>query len=98
MMDYSSLLTILAMAMVTYLTRIGGYLLMRDRTLGPRATAALDAVPAAILTAVIAPSVLAAGPAEAVAGLITAVAAFRLPLLATIAVGVGSLVILRAML
>jgi uncharacterized membrane protein len=98
MMDYSSLLAILGMATVTYLTRIGGYLLMRDRTLGPRATAALDAVPAAILTAVIAPSVLAAGPAEAVAGLITAVAAFRLPLLATIAVGVGSLVILRAVL
>jgi uncharacterized membrane protein len=98
MMDYSSLLTILGMATVTYLTRIGGYLLMRDRTLGPRATAALDAMPAAILTAVIAPSVLAAGPAEAVAGLITAVAAFRLPLLGTIAVGVGSVVILRAVL
>jgi uncharacterized membrane protein len=98
MMDYSSLLTILGMATATYLTRIGGYLLMRDRTLGPRATAALDAVPAAILTAVIAPSVLAAGPAEAVAGLITAVVAFRLPLLATIAVGVGSVVILRAVL
>jgi uncharacterized membrane protein len=98
MMDYSSLLTILGMATVTYLTRIGGYLLMRDRTLGPRATAALDAVPAAILTAVIAPSVLAASPAEAVAGLLTALAAFRLPLLGTIAVGVGSVVILRAVL
>jgi uncharacterized membrane protein len=33
-----------------------------------------------------------------VAGLITAVAAFRLPLLGTIAVGVGSVVILRAVL
>jgi uncharacterized membrane protein len=94
-MDHWSLLTISGMALVTYLTRIGGDLLMRNKTLGPRATAALDAVPAAILTAVIAPSVLAAGAAEALAGLITAIAAFRLPLLATIAVGVGSLVILR---
>ena len=97
-MDYWSLLTILGMAVVTYLTRIGGDLLMRNKTLGARATAALDAVPAAILTAVIAPSVLAAGPAEALAGLITAVAAFRLPLLATIVLGVGSLVVLRAVM
>jgi len=97
-MDYWSLATISGMALVTYLTRIGGDLLMRNKTLGSRATAALDAVPAAVLTAVIAPTVLAAGAAEALAGLVTVAAAFRLPLLATIAVGVGSLVILRAVL
>lgn len=51
-MDYWSLATIAGMALVTYLTRIGGDLLMRNKTLGPRATAALDAVPAAVLTAV----------------------------------------------
>jgi uncharacterized membrane protein len=96
--DATSLFTILGVGVGTYLTRIGGDLLMRNRTLGPRTTAALDAVPAAVLTAVIAPSVFAAGPAEAVAGLITALAAFRLPLLATIAVGVGSVVVLRALL
>jgi len=97
-MEATSLFTILAMGLVTYLTRIAGYLLMRNRTLGPRMTAALDSVPAAVLTAVIAPSVLAAGSADALAGLITAVAAFRLPLLATIAIGVASVVILRALL
>ena len=97
-MEFWSLLAITGMAFVTYLTRIGGDLLMRNKTLGPRATAALDAVPAAVLTAVIAPTVLAAGMAEALAGLITAIAAFRLPLLATIIIGVGSLVILRAVL
>lgn len=97
-MEFWSLLAIAGMACVTYLTRIGGDLLMRNKTLGPRATAALDAVPAAVLTAVIAPTVLAAGMAEALAGLITAIAAFRLPLLATIVIGVGSLVMLRAVL
>ena len=97
-MDYWSLAAISGMALVTYLTRIGGDLLMRNKTLGLRATAALDAVPAAVLTAVIAPTVLAAGAAEALAGLVTVAAAFRLPLLATIAVGVASLVILRAVL
>jgi uncharacterized membrane protein len=97
-MDMLTVLTILGMGLATYLTRIGGDLLMRNRTLGPRMTAALNAVPPAVLTAIIAPSVLSAGLAESIAGLITAVAAFRLPLLLTIAVGVSSLVLLRAAL
>jgi uncharacterized membrane protein len=86
------------MGVVTFITRIGGDLLMRNRTLGPRMTAALNAVPPAVLTAVIAPSVLSAGPAEAIAGVITLIAAFRLPLLATIVVGVASLVLIRSLL
>jgi uncharacterized membrane protein len=96
--DLLSLVTILGMGLVTYLTRIGGDLLMRNRTLGPRMTAALNAVPPAVLTAVIAPSVLSAGLAEAIAGVVTLAAAFRLPLLLTIMVGVASLVLVRAMI
>jgi uncharacterized membrane protein len=97
-MEMTSVLTILGMGFVTYLTRIGGDVLMRNRELGPRMTAALNAVPPAILTAVIAPSVLAAGPADAIAGLVTLIAAFRLPLLATIAVGIASVIVLRAVM
>jgi len=97
-MDMASLLTILAMAVVTYLTRISGYLVMRERHLGPRMTAALNAVPPAVLTAIIAPAVLSAGAAEAIAGALTAIAAFRLPLLLAVFVGVASLVVLRSML
>ena len=97
-MDMTTVLTILGMGLVTYLTRIGGDVLMRNRELGPRMTAALNAVPPAILTAVIAPSVLAAGLAEAIAGLITVLAAFRLPLFATILIGVGSVIVLRALI
>jgi uncharacterized membrane protein len=97
-MDMTTVLTILGMGFVTYLTRIGGDLMMRNRELGPRMTSALNAVPPAILTAVIAPSVLAAGPAEAIAGLITVAAAFRLPLLVTILVGVASVVVLRGLM
>jgi uncharacterized membrane protein len=94
-MDATTFLTIFGMATATYLTRIGGDLLMRNCTLGPRMTAALNAVPPAVLTAVIAPSVLAAGLPEAIAGAVTAAAAFRLPLLLTILIGVGSLAVLR---
>jgi uncharacterized membrane protein len=97
-MDPLSLLTILGMGVVTYITRIGGDLLMRNRTLGPRMTAALNAVPPAVLMAVIAPSVLSAGLAEAIAGVITLIAAFRLPLLATMMVGVGAVVLARSLL
>jgi uncharacterized membrane protein len=97
-MEPAALFTILAMGAVTYLTRIGGDLLMRGRTLNPRMTAALNAVPPAVLTAVIAPSVLTAGPAEAIAGAITLAAAFRLPLLATVAVGLSTVVLLRSIL
>lgn len=93
-----ALFTILAMAGVTYLTRIGGDLLMRGRVLSPRMTAALNAVPPAVLTAVIAPSVLTAGLAEAIAGAVTLAAAFRLPLLVTVAVGLGVVVLLRSLL
>jgi uncharacterized membrane protein len=95
--DMTTVLTILGMGFVTYLTRIGGDLLMRNRELGPRMTAAMNAVPPAVLTAVIAPSVLGAGPAEAIAGLATAFAAFRLPLMGAILVGVASIVMLRAL-
>jgi uncharacterized membrane protein len=94
----TTVLTILGMGFVTYLTRIGGDLLMRNRELGPRMTAAMNAVPPAILTAVIAPSVLADGAADAIAGLVTVFAAFRLPLMGTILIGVASVVVLRSLL
>ena len=60
-----------------------------------RAKADFDAIPPAVLVAVIAPTALTTGWAEAIAAGITAVAAFRLPLLGTIAVGVISVVVLR---
>jgi len=45
---------------------------------------------------VIPPAGLTGGPAEASAGLITILAAFRLPLLGTVLVGVAAIVVLRA--
>ena len=94
-LDPMTLLTILGMALVTYATRIAGPLFLHGRQFGPRVTLALDALPPAVLIAVIAPSVIAAGPAEAIAGAITALAALRLPFLAVIALGTASVVALR---
>jgi uncharacterized membrane protein len=60
--------------------------------------AALDAVPPAILMAVIAPTVFMQGKAEMIAGGLTLGAALlRLPLLVTILVGMASVVGLRAL-
>lgn len=57
---------ILAAGLATYLTRCGGHLVLsRFRRISPRVQAALDAVPAAVLTTLIAPYLLKAGPAEA---------------------------------
>ena len=96
--DPATLAAILGMAVVTYLTRISGLFLVGRLRLEGRLKAAFDAAPPAVLTAVIAPMVLATGWPETVAALVTAVAATRLPLLATILVGVVSVVALRAVM
>ncbi|AWM86445.1 AzlD family protein [Microvirga sp. 17 mud 1-3] len=94
-LDTTTLLAILAMAAVTYVTRIAGLLVADRLALTGRAKAAFDAIPPAVLVAVIAPTALTTGWAEAIAAAITAVVAFRLPLLATVAVGVVAVVLLR---
>lgn len=94
--DPVTLSAILAMAAVTYLTRIAGIFLARRLVLGARARHAFDAIPPAVLVAVIAPAALATGWAESGAALITVLAATRLPMLAVIAVGVIAVVTLRA--
>ena len=93
--DTTTLLAILAMAVVTYVTRIAGLFVADRLVLTGRAKAAFDAIPPAVLVAVIAPTALTTGWAEAIAAAITALVAFRLPLLATVAVGVAAAGVLR---
>ena len=94
--DPMTLVTIVAMAVVTYATRIVGIIVAGRLVLKGRARAAFDAVPPAVLVAVIAPMALATGWRETLAAIVTAVAATRLPLIATIAIGVAAIVALRA--
>lgn len=55
--DLHMVLVILAAAVVTYMTRIGGYILITRMTrIPPRMEAALNAVPAAVLTTLVAPN------------------------------------------
>ncbi|HEV7323159.1 MAG TPA: AzlD domain-containing protein [Ensifer sp.] len=93
--DLTTLLAIFAMAIATIATRIGGLVLIRYVAIGENQKRALEAIPPAVLMAVIAPTAFATGPAETIAAALTALAAMRLPLLASVAIGVVSVALLR---
>ena len=95
-LDTRTLLLIICVGLATYGTRLAGYWLLRNVNITGRTKAALDAVPPAILVAVIAPAVLMNGWPEKIAGAITIAAALlRLPLLVVIVVGVAATALLR---
>ncbi|KTT67253.1 membrane protein [Pseudomonas oryzihabitans] len=77
MMDITTLVTILGMAVVTYLTRIMGFLLLRKRANGPPLTQVLEAAPGCVLIAVIAPKFVSGQPSDLIALGLTVVAITR---------------------
>ena len=90
---FTTLLAIIGMGLATYSTRLSGLLLMRGVVVQGRLKTALDAVPPAVLVAVITPTIFMTGKAETLAAVVTALTAFfRLPLLAVIFIGVASVV------
>ena len=76
-LDPATLAAILAMAAITYGTRIAGLALAGHLRLTGRAKAAFDAIPAAVLVAVIAPMALTTGPAETGAAIVTGMTTSR---------------------
>ncbi len=95
MIHGTTLLPIVLMACVTYLTRIAGYAMLRNRALSPRTMAVMDAAPGCVLLAVIAPSFVSNQPADLLALALTLAAATRLSLLPTVIIGVASAGLLR---
>jgi uncharacterized membrane protein len=84
-------------AILTYLTRAGGHLVLsRFDRLHPRVAAALDAVPAAVLTTLVAPSAAAAGPAELGALAVAGRTFMRFGLLISFLAGAVALAALRS--
>jgi uncharacterized membrane protein len=87
---------ILGAAALTYLTRIGGHLVLsRFERVHPRVEAGLNAVPAAVLTTLVAPATLAAGPAELIALLVAGLVALRGGMMSMFLIGAAVLVALR---
>lgn len=88
-MDGLTVLTIVLMAAVTYLTRVLGFLLLHGRTLGQRANAVMAAAPGCVLISVIAPYFVSGNRADLIALAATVLAATRLPMLPTVLIGIG---------
>ena len=89
---------ILVLAGVTYLTRSGGHIVLsRFVSIHPRVEAALQAVPAAVLTAIVVPTAFTNGVAEFVALLATGLISLRLSPIFAMIFGLLLLVVLRQM-
>ena len=92
-------LLVLACAAATYVTRFGGHLIMSSfGAINHRVSAALDAVPTAVIAALVAPSLVTHGPAEVLAIIFAGLLALRLPLMFNVAFGLVALMNLRAVL
>ena len=98
MIHSTAFLTIILMALVTYATRILGYVALSNRVLSARTRAVLAAAPACVLLAVISPAFVTPRLAALLALAITIIAASRLPMIATVAVAMVASATLRLIL
>ncbi|MWV38595.1 AzlD domain-containing protein [Natrialba sp. INN-245] len=90
---------VLAMAVVTYLTKVGGMWLVRHVELSERLEAGLSVLPGAIVIAILAPELAVGGPAEwGSAGLVLLVMWRTDSILLALCAGVAGVVFLRALL
>ena len=86
-------------AIVTYLTRIGGHVILtRFDRIHPRVQAGLDAVPAAVMTTLVSPAIVDGGPSEWAAFAIAVVAGLRVSTIPMVIIGTVAVVILRQLL
>lgn len=98
-MNSSGLIAILGMAAVTYATRAGGLWLMRRWAPPGPLERMLHHVPGAVLVALLAPGVIAAGlPGVAAAGVAVAAARRTGNLILAVILGVAAIWILRHLL
>ncbi|MGN7293387.1 AzlD family protein [Rhizobium sp. SAFR-030] len=96
MSDLQLTLIILAAGLATYLTRIGGFWLISSmRSIPPRMETALNAVPAAVLTTLVAPSFFNGGWDVKIAMLAALLLGLRHPGLPLLATGWGVAMLLR---
>jgi uncharacterized membrane protein len=92
----TTLWIIIAGAIATYLTRIGGHLVIsRFENIHPRVEAGLNAVPAAVLTTLVAPAALGGGPAEWTALIVAGLVSLRGGLMAMFLAGAAVLILVR---
>ncbi|GGA97413.1 branched-chain amino acid transport [Brucella endophytica] len=87
---------ILAGAVMTFLTRVGGHLVLsRFDRIHPRVEAGLNAVPAAVLTTLVAPAAFTNGWKEFVTLLFAGLIATRLSMVPMFCLGAACIILLR---
>jgi uncharacterized membrane protein len=87
---------IVAGAILTFLSRAGGHLVLsRFEHVHPRVEAGLNAVPAAVLTTLVAPAAMEGGPIEWTALAISGLVAVRAGMLLMFLAGTSALIVLR---
>ena len=96
-MDTTVLLTIVLMAIVTYLTRVLGFLALRNRVLSSELQSVMHAAPGCVLIAVIAPKFVSGNPADLLALVITIFAASRFSILPVVLIAVVATGVLRTL-
>jgi len=97
MIDVATLVTLVGMAVATYLTRVLGFVLLRKRTLGPQLTQVLNAAPGCVLIAVLAPTFVTGQPADLIALALTVYAASRFSMLPVVLFAIVSTGVIRAL-
>ena len=98
MIHSATLIAILCIAITTYLTRVLGYVLLKNKTLTPRQKQILEVVPDCVLISVIAHYFVKDNPADLLAMAITLLAASRFSVRPTVVSNMVSAAILRFML
>ncbi|CAB1214101.1 AzlD family protein [Acinetobacter bouvetii] len=98
MIHSSTVIAIILVAATTYLTRILGYLLLKNKTLSNKQRKIMEVVPGCVLISVIAPYFVKDNPADMIAIIITLLAASRFSLLPTVIISMLSAALLRAVL
>ena len=98
MIHSTTLIAILLVAATTYLTRILGYVLLKNKTLSNKQRKILEVVPGCVLISVIAPYFVKDNVADLLAIAITLLAASRFSLLPTVVISMLSAALLRTAL
>ena len=98
MIHSTTLIAILFVAATTYLTRILGYVLLKNKALSNKQRKILEVVPGCVLISVIAPYFVKDNVADLLAIAITLIAASRFSLLPTVVISMLSAALLRTVL
>lgn len=98
MIHSSTVIAIAFIAATTYLTRILGYILLKNRSLTNKQRQIMEVVPGCVLISVIAPYFVKDNPADLLAMVITLIAASKFSLLPTVVISMLSAAVLRLVL